>query len=415
MIRWITDHIGTAPYNSNVLDRDFSVVDVRDLVDGIGNSSALIKEKINQGISSLSEGTAIVICCDYGISRSNAIAAGIIGIAENISFQKAVNKVIEATRESGIKIELLSQVEKAYEEMVGHNIKTKTIQRKLLITGGTGFIGKKLLKVLDSQINVLSISSKEVDLINDVVGLDSYVKKNSITEIIHLASPRIAATNKSIGDMIVMLKNVLDVCSVNRLKVVFLSGYEIYSGYRTNLLFASEDLPGCPRGVYSEAKFFCEQLLKLYQTHYDVKVALIRSGTIYSVDSDRSNFIINFASKALNNQDIYAHEYLNGHPRLDLLHIKDFINAIRDVITSDFDGCLHLGGGKSYSTTEIAGMLVELLGSKSVIKHRKIDDYCSNIIMKTNKVKRLFGWFPKVSLREGLQDIVREKIFANQV
>ena len=78
MIRWITDELGTAPFTDSEISDDLNVLDVRDLVDKHGNSPEATREKIDQGVSLLQQGGRLVVCCDYGISRSNAIAAGIL-------------------------------------------------------------------------------------------------------------------------------------------------------------------------------------------------------------------------------------------------------------------------------------------------------------------------------------------------
>ena len=85
-IRWITPLLGTAAFNSVQNIADIEVIDVRDLVDKAGNNANAIMSKIRQGIDLVRQGKRTVVCCDYGMSRSNAIAVGIITDLEKISF-----------------------------------------------------------------------------------------------------------------------------------------------------------------------------------------------------------------------------------------------------------------------------------------------------------------------------------------
>ena len=85
--------LGSAAANEVSDRKDFNIIDVRDLVDKAGNSPEAVRKRIIYGARCLKEGKKIVVCCDYGISRSNAIAAGIIASYEGISFDAAVRLV----------------------------------------------------------------------------------------------------------------------------------------------------------------------------------------------------------------------------------------------------------------------------------------------------------------------------------
>jgi predicted protein tyrosine phosphatase len=95
-IRWITPLLGTAPASSIDSEADISVVDVRNLVDKAGNPVDVVREKIQEGVESLVKGKQTVICCDYGMSRSNAVAAGVLATFEKMDFDAALLKVIDA-------------------------------------------------------------------------------------------------------------------------------------------------------------------------------------------------------------------------------------------------------------------------------------------------------------------------------
>ena len=69
--------------------------------------------KITEGCDSLRAGKKTVVCCDYGISRSNAVAVGILAMHEAIPFEAAVRRVLDATGEKEIKVDPLQAVRRA--------------------------------------------------------------------------------------------------------------------------------------------------------------------------------------------------------------------------------------------------------------------------------------------------------------
>src|SRR5690606_27798827 len=86
------------------------IVDVRDFVDRAGNSPDSIRPKIMAGVQALREGQKTIICCDHGISRSNAFAAGILATFEETSLHEAVRKVILATGESEMRPDVIAAI-----------------------------------------------------------------------------------------------------------------------------------------------------------------------------------------------------------------------------------------------------------------------------------------------------------------
>ena len=111
-IRWITDQLGTSPWKEELFDNPFTVVDVRLLRDASGNSPELVLEKITTAVDNLNDGKRVVICCDHGISRSKAIAACVLSKLKSIGLEEALQQVISATGETGIKVDVPPRTKK---------------------------------------------------------------------------------------------------------------------------------------------------------------------------------------------------------------------------------------------------------------------------------------------------------------
>jgi UDP-glucuronate decarboxylase len=259
---------------------------------------------------------------------------------------------------------------------------------------------------------VIAPTREAVDLVGGSVVLDLLVKEQGIDTVLHLAQPRIYSTNGAMGSSLVMLKNVLDVCVGNGLFLIALSCWEIYSGYKTQELRADEFTPPRPGGVYGLAKLFGEDLIRHHHERDGLAYALLRSSPVYGPGGDRPKFIHNFLQKALQHEAIVAHRYLNGFPKLDLLHIDDLCRAIVSAFHCRPQGTINVGSGIATSTTDVAQALVDLVASKSVIGHHDISEYAGNIAMDTRRAGALLAWSPRIDLAHGLASLVQQAMTA---
>ncbi|MFC1488302.1 NAD-dependent epimerase/dehydratase family protein [Thermodesulfobacteriota bacterium] len=402
MIKWITTNIGTASYEDVHDHQGLLIIDVRDMIDREGNDLNVIRDKIQEIILQLNSGNKVVICCDYGISRSNAIAAAVLSKTEKISLNNAVRKVISKTGQADINIDFLSEVRDAL-----HNRNTLSQMQEaskdkiVLLTGSSGKIGTSLLPKLINHTKVFTPNRSEMNLLKGNIETDFFVKENRIDTIIHLANPRIYTLNSAMGETIVMLKNILDVCCENNIHLVYISSWTVYSGYRADSLLASENLPQIPKGTYGETKYLCEKLISNYVQSNSLKLTILRSSPVYGT-GDQPKFILNFYEKAKSNNAIVAHKYKNGYPMLDLIHIDDLIDAVLKSILKQKSGTFNIGFGKGVSTTEVAKIIINLTKSKSKIKYRKIQEFSPNIVMDISKAKKELDWNPQINIEYGL-------------
>lgn len=406
MIRWITEHLGTAAWESAQAQTGCEFLDVRELVDKAGNIPEAIRLKIEEGVARLQQGARLVVCCDYGMSRSNAVAAGILSIIQCISFADAIRLVMRATGEKSIQIGVLSAIRAAIEAIEpGDN---STIQpRSILLTGGSGFVGSALIRQIPTSWNVLAPRRDQLDLLGGTVELDLLVREHHVDTLVHLAHPRVLTTNQAMGESLVQLKNVLDVCSGNCIRLVFLSSWEVFSGYRSSGLLADERMPTNSKGTYGQSKCLAEMLLAENARHFDLPFTLLRVSPVYGESGDRPKFIGNFIHKALAGQSIVAHRYANGFPALDLLYLDDLITALVAVLSSNATGVFHVGTSTLTSTTEVARWIIELTGSSSTIEHREITGHAPNVMLDSTRFRDRFGWAPKIDVRSGLLRVLK--------
>ncbi|PDT58079.1 hypothetical protein CO678_30265 [Bradyrhizobium diazoefficiens] len=403
MIRWIIpEKLGTAAYGEHTREEETVEVDARTLVDKHGNSPAALLEKINQGASGLSAGHKVVVVCDFGVSRSNTIAAGILARWKNLDIDQAVAEVVSLTGESSIKLDMVETLRIAF----GHKHGASN-RDNILITGGRGFIGAALARRLASHLQVLAPTRAELELLGPTTALDRYCRQHEIGTIVHLAYPRIYTSNDAMGESLRMLRNVMDACKTNGMHLVLPSSWVVFSGYRTSGMIADPGTAPRPRGVYGETKFLEEALVHSAVENGELTATIIRLSPVFGADSLRPR-LIRFAQQyLLEGRTIVTHRYRNGLPRLQLLFVDDAVSGIAAVIERGKAPVYQLGGTAAYEPREIVNAVAKLLNRKAKIEETLIDDYAANVFLDCGSAEREFDWRPATELETGLRHTLR--------
>lgn len=416
MIRWITDSLGTAPWESAVSVPEITVLDVRDLVDKEGNSSELIRSKIEQGLDALDAGETVVVACDYGISRSNAVAAAILAVGRCIPYYDGLQLVVDRTGEKEIKIETIHGVAAVVDLMQGRaeDEEQQSVPR-IVVTGGSGYIGSALVPLLQTRFPTLAICHDEADLVAGAVELDLLVQAHAATHLVHLATPRDFGKNSAVGDSVSMVKNVLDVWSGNGLKLLFVSSADVFSGYDAMPHEATESLTPLPRSSPGVAKFLCETLIGQHSAVHGLATTVLRSATIYGGSDRRPKYLHTFIEKALRDDNITVHRYRNGHPAVDLLHIDDFCRAVIAAIERNVSGVVHCGSGVGITTRDLVDLIQSVAGSHCNVSDHRIDANTPNVILDCSLATATLGWKPQIPLGDGIQVLVNSKTIVQQL
>ncbi|EUA12083.1 hypothetical protein I546_2391 [Mycobacterium kansasii 732] len=120
------------------------------MVDKRGNSADDLLDKIREGVAELEGGGSVVVVCDFGVSRSNTIAAGILAEWRGLDFDAAVAQVIATTGEHAVKLEMVDSLRAALRKSP-----TPMRQDGILITGSSGFLGPPYATA--SRIRIVSL------------------------------------------------------------------------------------------------------------------------------------------------------------------------------------------------------------------------------------------------------------------
>jgi UDP-glucuronate decarboxylase len=302
---------------------------------------------------------------------------------------------------------------------------------KVLITGGSGFIGSHLCQLL------LEKNYQVICLDNFFTGQKNNIKKFldhpgftlieqdvcdpfefKVDQIYNLACPAspihyqsqpIATTKTSVLGAL----NCLELSKkLGGIKILQASTSEIYGDPEVHP--QKEDYfgnvnPVGPRSCYDEGKRCAETLFFDYQRQYQIPIRVVRIFNTYgpqmAVNDGRvvSNFII----QALNNEDITI--YGDGSQTRSFCFVSDLIQGLYQMMEqNNFLGPVNLGNPSEFTIKELAEKVIILTGSQSKIIYQPLpqDDPKQrrpDITLANAKL----SWQPKVDLQTGLQETIK--------
>jgi UDP-glucuronate decarboxylase len=401
MARWITDRLGTSPWNGCAQSTDVALVDVRELRDASGNPAPVIREKIAAAVAHLNSGRKVLVCCDHGVSRSNAIAAGVLTSLEGKSYDEAIAEVIAATGESQIKLDFVMDVRSA----IGEPLRPDT-RGGCLVIGAEGFLGRALSRVLGAEAVSMPSTGAETLMGNPVL-LDAGLGGRSPSHMLFCWHPPQLDTNAAVGILLSGLRNVLEVCRLRRIGIVFVSGYQVFAARHDDALrLCAENEPLEPSGAAGDAFYLAEQLVGLYASRHGLEALIVRPAQLYGAGDERPSFLNTFVRKALAGVVIQTHRFSNGAPCVDVLHVGDFARGVALAIGRRVTGTLHLASGEHRATDELAREIVRIAGSVSTVQVIDLPGPCTRTMLDAGYARRALGWSPEIALADGLREVL---------
>ena len=311
----------------------------------------------------------------------------------------------------------------------------KFSDKKILITGGNGFLGKYFVKVFleynkflkkPLKLVVLDLKFKKNDKINDsnVAYIEKNVSKNfsidrKIDYIIHaagIASP-FYYRKKPIETLEVSIdgtKNCLDLARKYKSKFIFFSSSEIYGDPDKKNIPTKEVYRGNvstlgPRACYDESKRLGETLCYIYSNKYNLDINIIRPFNVYGPGMKQKDYRIfpNFISNILNNKKINI--YGTGKQTRTYCYITDAIEGFIRVLCYGKKGEVYNIGNTDpeISVSQIFKVLNKIHNKKihsKFIKHPKSypSDEPQRRCPDLTKAKTHLNYKPKVKLQDGL-------------
>ncbi len=272
---------------------------------------------------------------------------------------------------------------------------------KVLVTGASGFIGKPLVKKLESiGVTVTSLTSSD----GDIVDKNTWKNLSEVDTVIHLAARTYIPDSWEDSDGFIDTnvngtRLALEYCKKYKSKFIYISAY-LY-GIPEKLPIHETDRI-TPNNPYALSKHLAEQLCEFYANYWDLPVTVLRPFNVYG-PGQRPEFLIpEIIAQVRSGKEIRIRDL---NPKRDYVYIEDLINAlIKSLTISEGYNVINIGSGISYSVGEIIGIIQKISETKIPVYSKKIERKCEiyDVYADINQAKSLLGWTPYYSLEDGI-------------
>ena len=303
--------------------------------------------------------------------------------------------------------------------------------RKILVTGGRGFIGSKIVERLcnDHQVTVFDNSDgygildkeelknlykwrernwKNVHILSgDVTDRMACLRafSNRPDVVIHLAAyPRAKIVNEDPCTGVPKIINGTTNLLWHSLKFavkkfVYVSSSMVYGDFKDG---TAEGSSTKPKNIYGEAKLAGERLTKLFNTQNNLNYVICRPSGVYGPGDMPDRVVSKFFDKAMNNNDITLH---NGSNRVDFTYVDDAVDGIiRSALSSVANISFNVTAGNATSLQTLADEIIKITNSESEINDIGNHElYPMRGTLDISRAKSLLDYEPKTTLQEGLK------------
>jgi UDP-glucose 4-epimerase len=312
--------------------------------------------------------------------------------------------------------------------------------KKILVTGGAGYIGSFMVRELKDKgfepviLDNLSQGHEEavkgfrlekIDLVTEKEKLDSLLASEKFDGVVHMASfIQMGESYKNPGkyyrNNVVGFLNLLDCLKTAEVSKIILSSTAGVYGNPTHLPIKEED-PKSPLNPYGETKYIMEKMLEDYDAAYGIKFISFRyfnaagaalDGSIGEDHPEESHLIPNVIKKAIGREDveIFGNDYEtpDGTNIRDYIHVLDLVEThslgLQKLLDGGESNFYNIGIGRGYSNKEVISEIEKVMGLSVKVKYgpRRAGD-ADSLYASIEKIGKDLGWKPKYGLTEIVQ------------
>lgn len=305
------------------------------------------------------------------------------------------------------------------------------MKKRILVTGGAGFLGSHLCERLLSESNEVIcidnlftgskdniwhlLDNKNFEFIRHDIIQPIYLEVDQIYNLACPASPPYYQFDpiKTIKTSVLGAINMLGLAKRTKATILQASTSEVYGdpkvhpqqeNYRGNVN------PIGIRACYDEGKRVAETLFFDYHRQHNVRIKVIRIFNTYGpkMASDDGRVISNFIVQALKGEDITI--YGDGEQTRSFCYVDDLIEGIIKMMNSEdeFTGPINLGNPVEFTIKQLAEKILQKIDTKSKLVYKPLpqDDPLQRKPL-IDSAKQNLNWEPSITLDKGLNNTIK--------
>jgi len=286
--------------------------------------------------------------------------------------------------------------------------------KKVLVTGATGFIGSNLVKKLvdlDADVTALvrnqRVSSGNLKYLIGDISKDNFNFKEfeyvfhlaAIVGVVKCNEDAELAERINVKGTQFLLESVKG--SENLKKFIYTSTANVYG----NQAFPTRETSHTePIDFYAQTKLKGERIVLDYQGKYNLPITIARISNIYGAGQKLPAAVPNIIKTIQETEE--GGEITVGKATRDFVSIEDVITGLL-TIAEKGEGIYNLGSGKETSIKTVAQTIINYLNKPLIVREKPVKEM-KRCFLDTTKINSL-GWFPHWKLEEGLKQILENE------
>lgn len=301
--------------------------------------------------------------------------------------------------------------------------------KRIIVTGGSGFLGshlcERLLKEGNKVISIDNYFTGSTKNIKELFEFENFEAiRHDITEPIHIecdeiynfacpASPIHYQRNPihTFKTSVFGILNMLNLARDCNAKILQASTSEVYGDpieHPQKETYWGNVNPDGIRSCYDEGKRSAETLMMDYKRMYETDIKIIRIFNTYGpkMNEEDGRVVSNFIVQALKNEDITV--YGDGSQTRSFCYVDDLVDgSIKMMNSQNFIGPVNLGNPHEFTIMEFAKLIIDITASKSKIINKDLPkDDPTKRKPSIELAKEKLNWYPKTELKEGLKKTI---------